>query len=63
MKKSRFTQEQIMFCKKQAKLRMLMPEVCRKLGISNASLYTARKKYDEVSPLSCIRCANSQRKT
>lgn len=32
-----------MFSWKQAKLGMLMPEVCRKLGISNASFYSMKK--------------------
>ncbi|MBP2859973.1 transposase [Dickeya oryzae] len=45
MKKSRFTEEQIVFALKQAKLGTPVPEVCRKLGISDATFYTWRKKY------------------
>jgi putative transposase len=43
MKKSRFTEEQIVFALKQAELGTPVPEVCRKLGISDATFYTWRK--------------------
>ncbi len=45
MKKSRFTEEQIVFALKQAELGTSVPDVCRKLGISDATFYTWRKKY------------------
>ena len=41
MKKSRFTEEQIVFALKQAELGT---EVCGKLGIADATLHTWRKK-------------------
>ena len=50
MKKSRFTEEQIVFALKQAELGTPVPEVCRKLGISDATIYTWRKKYGGVFP-------------
>ena len=50
MKKSRFTEEQIVFALKQAELGMSVPEVYRKLGISDATFYTWRKKYGGISP-------------
>lgn len=37
MKKSRFTEEQIVFALKQAELGTSVPEVYRKLGISDAT--------------------------
>ncbi|GAB7215587.1 hypothetical protein OS42_21980 [Dickeya oryzae] len=37
MKKSRFTEEQIVFALKQAELGTPVPGVCRKLGISDAT--------------------------
>lgn len=39
MKKSRFTEEQIVFALKRVELGTLVPEVCRKLGISDATFY------------------------
>lgn len=50
MKKSRFTEEQIVFALRLAELGTSVPEVCRKLGISDATFYTWRKKYDGISP-------------
>lgn len=50
MKKSRFTEEQIVFALKQAELGTPVPEVCRKLGISDATFYTWRKKYGGIFP-------------
>lgn len=44
MKKSRFIEELIVFALKPAELRTSVPEVCRKLGISDATFYTWRKK-------------------
>lgn len=41
MKKSRFTEKQIVFALRQAELGKSVPEVCRKLGISDATLYVA----------------------
>lgn len=49
MKKSRFTEGQIVFDLKQAELGTPVPEVCRKLGISDATFYTWRKKYGGIS--------------
>ena len=39
MKKSRFTEEQIVFALKQAEMGTSVPEVCRKPGISDATFY------------------------
>lgn len=50
MKKSRFTEEQIVFALKQAELGTSVPDVCRKLGISDATFYIWRKKYGGISP-------------
>ena len=42
MNKSRFTEEQIVFALRQAGLGTSVPDVCRKLGISDATFYTWR---------------------
>lgn len=44
MKKSRFTEELIVFALKPAGLGTSVPDVCRKLGISDVTFYTWRKK-------------------
>lgn len=43
MKTSRFTEEQVVFALKQAGLGTSVLDVCRKLGISDATFYTWRK--------------------
>ncbi|AIV28777.1 transposase [Enterobacter cloacae] len=40
MKKTRLTEEQIVFALKNAEMDTSVPEVCRKLGISDAIFYT-----------------------
>ena len=45
MKKSKFTEEQIAFALKQAESGTRVEEVCRKLGISQATFYAWRKKF------------------
>jgi putative transposase len=45
MKKSQFTPEQITFALRQAESGTPMPEVCRKMGISDQTFYRWKKKY------------------
>ncbi len=45
MKKSRYTEEQIAFALKQAELGTRVAEVCRKMGIFEATFYNWKKKY------------------
>jgi len=45
MKRSRFTEEQIIGILKEHQAGQSAPELCRKHGISDATLYTWRKKY------------------
>ena len=45
MKKSKFTETQIVFALKQAETGTAVAEVCRKLGISEATFYSWKKKY------------------
>ena len=45
MKKTKFTDEQIAFALKQAETGTRVGEVCRKMGISEATFYNWKKKY------------------
>ncbi|ACS81685.1 transposase IS3/IS911 family protein [Maridesulfovibrio salexigens DSM 2638] len=45
MKKSKFTDEQIAFALRQAETGTKVNEVCRKMGISEATFYNWKKKY------------------
>lgn len=50
MKRSRFTQEQIAFALKQAELGTQVDEICRKMGISDATFYKWRQRYGGLGP-------------
>ncbi|SVT79520.1 IS3 family element, transposase orfA [Klebsiella pneumoniae] len=45
MKKTRYTEEQIAFALKQAETGTWVEEVCRKMGISEATFYNWKKKF------------------
>ncbi len=45
MKKTRYTEEQIAFALKQAETGTRVGEVCRKMGISEATFYNWKKKF------------------
>ena len=45
MKKSKFTESQIIFALRQAETGTKVAEVCRKMGISEATFYNWKKKY------------------
>lgn len=50
MKRSKFTEQQIAFALKQAELGTSVEEVCRKIGISDATFYNWKKKYGGLVP-------------
>ena len=50
MKKSSFTDEQIAFALKQAETGTRIDEICRKMGISDATFYKWRQKYGGLGP-------------
>ncbi len=50
MKKSKFTEQQIAFALKQNELGTPVEEVCRKLGISDATFYNWKKKFGGLGP-------------
>jgi len=45
MKKSRYTTEQIAFALRQAESGAAVPDVCRKMGISEQTYYRWKMKY------------------
>ena len=45
MKKSKFTEAQIVFALRQAEQGTRVDEVCRKMGISQATFYNWKKKF------------------
>jgi len=45
MKKSKFTEEQIAFALKQAESGPTVEEICRRMGISQATFYAWRKRF------------------
>ena len=45
MKKSKFTEQQIVFALHQAETGVKVEEVCRKMGISEATFYNWKKKF------------------
>src|ERR1044072_3681453 len=51
MKKSKFTEAQIVFTLQQAETGVAGAEVCRKLGISEATFYNWKKKYSGLGPV------------
>ena len=50
MKRSRFTEQQIAFALKQQELGVAVEEICRKLGISDATFYNWKKMYSGLGP-------------
>ena len=45
MKRSKFSESQIVFAIKQAESGTRVSEICRKMGISEATFYNWKKKY------------------
>ena len=50
MKRSKFTESQIVFALKQAETGVAVAEVCRKLGVSEATFYNWKKKFRGLGP-------------
>jgi putative transposase len=50
MKKSRYTEEQIAFALKQAELGNKVEEVCRQMGVSQATFFRWKQLYGGLGP-------------
>jgi putative transposase len=50
MRKSKFTSEQIAYCLTQAQAGVPIPELCRKYGISQQTLYRWKSRYGDLTP-------------
>ena len=50
MKKSRFTEEQIAFALKQQELGTAVDEICRKMGIAQATFFNWKKRFSGLGP-------------
>lgn len=50
MKKSKYTDEQIAFALQQAEVGTPIEDVCRKMGITDATFYNWRKKFGGLGP-------------
>ena len=61
--KSKFTETQIVFALKQAETGTAVAEVCRKLGISEATFYSWKKKYGGLDPAELRRCGSWKKRT
>ena len=62
MKRSKFTEAQIVFALRQADNGVKIEEVCRKLGISEATFHNWKKKYGDSGWWSCESSSNLKRK-
>lgn len=45
MKRKRYTDEQIAYCLRQAEAGTAVTEICRKMGVSQQTFYTWRRKF------------------
>jgi len=50
MRKSKFTEEQIAFALRQAELGTAVEEVCRKMGVSQATYFRWKQRYGGLGP-------------
>lgn len=49
MKRSKFSEEKIIYCLKQAEAGVPVKDLCRQMGVSDATFYNWKKKYGDLS--------------
>jgi putative transposase len=63
MKRSRFSEEQIIFALRQVEGGTPVGDVCRQVGVSEATFYAWKKRYAPLGGANCGGCDRSKRKT
>jgi putative transposase len=63
MKKSKFTEAQIVFALKQAETGVAVQEDCRKMGVSEATFYNWKRSTEGLASPSLRDCVSWKRKT
>lgn len=63
MKRSKFSEEQVAYALRQVESGTAVADVCRQLGVSEATFYVWRKKYAHLGVSELRGCGNSRTKT
>lgn len=63
MGKSQYTDHQVAFALQQAEAGMAVPEVCRKMGVSEATFYREKQKYGGLVPSEVRRLRSLEEET
>jgi len=63
MKRSKFSEEQVAYALRQAESGTPVGDVCRQLGVSEATFYTWKKKYAHLGVSQSAACGSSRTKT
>lgn len=58
MKKARYTEEQLSFILKRAEAGTWVQEICRKIGISEATFYNWKRKFGGTGVTELLGCTN-----
>jgi putative transposase len=53
MKRSKFSEEQIAYAMRQAESGTTVGDVCRQLGVSEATFYVWKKRYAHLGDVTC----------
>ena len=63
MKKSRYTEEQVAYALRLAESGTPVADVCRQIGIAEATFYLWKKKYGGLGVPRCASCGRCARRT
>jgi len=62
MKRSRFSEEQVAYALRQTESGTPVGDVCRQLGVSEATFYVWKKRYGHLGVTRCDESGNSRRR-